>query len=166
MGKILFLILIPFYGISQEIENVRSELAIDSGKAFYKFHYDIVAGRGNIPVYVQLKIKTSVNEFYAKSVRGDIGEMIYPGEARTFVWDYETDLVHFSGDIDYTIEAVPMITIHSKKVRRGKEVEISVREFLAAQGKYDVVLFRRGAPVRALMDTLQVDTIKFLLPKK
>ncbi|GIL23225.1 MAG: hypothetical protein BroJett042_17380 [Bacteroidota bacterium] len=168
MNKIIVFVAVFLcsYVQAQQIGNVTSALARDGTRFYYEFTYSLEAGMDNVPAFVKLKIKAADREFYATDVTGDVGEMVYPGVKKIMRWDYGRELVHFSGDIEYTIETVPMVAV-PLKVKRGKELTVNVREYLASGGDYVPVLYRNKAPVWGPVDSLrQGNSFTLVVPKK
>lgn len=166
MSKLYFiaLILLSFPGVAQRVENVSVGLETIEGRVYYRFSYALSASKTNIPTYVRLKVKTDVREFYARDVEGDVGELVYPGSAKAFVWDYTKELVHFSGDIDYSLEVEPMVRV-SSKAKRGKEVVATVRNSLVENAFTTVALYRGDVLVSSQEKTVNGNSIEFPIPR-
>lgn len=141
----LWLLSIALPGVSQQIENTTVTQTTDSTNTIrYTFQYDLMAGVANIPCEVRLKVWSSDKQFYAKEVLGDVGPMIYPGKFKEMHWYFGKDLVHYSGDIKYTIEVQPHIKVN-EKVKRGKTLTIQLTENLYPKGEKQSIKLMKGS---------------------
>lgn len=166
MSKIYFFvfIILPFSGIAQRALDITSVLKTYDNRVYYQFSYTLLADKENIPAHVRLRIKTLDKEFYATDVTGEVGELIYPGSGKVFIWDYGRELVHFSGDIEFFIEVEPMIAIQSK-VKRAREVAVTFRKSFI-KDTYKAALYQNGALVWTQEEQLKGDTFRFFIPKR
>lgn len=163
---ILLLLCLCFtQGIAQQVANVSVIQTLDSGRLHYTFYYDLLADQPNIASYVRVKIKTVSREFYITEATGALGEFVYPGTRKMIRWDYTRELVHFSGDIEYVVEAEPMIK-PTPFVKRGKKLVVSLRTILPKDSLYTVTLYRKAIPIWHLADSIQGNSFAVTIPKK
>lgn len=167
LTTIVFLFVLHTHLWAQEVDQVKATLTTVDNKAHYQFTYRLAAGADNVASYVRLKIKiANGGEFYATKVSADVGEMVFPGGNKKILWDYGDELVHYNGAIDYSIEAEPMIAVPTTK--KGKNLSVNVRAYLAEGAPFTVALYRNNLAVWT-SDTQQQQSDNVLsvtVPKK
>jgi hypothetical protein len=165
----LILICLAHTGFSQRISNLTYIMQVNEGATKYLINYDLQSTFDNVPSRVNVKLTIDINgmssTFYLKEVSGDVGDFIYPGPNKKIVWDYQKELIHFSGDINLVVESAPIVMV-SHKIKRGSEVTVSLPGFETAE-KYIVKLFQRGNEIAQLTEgTLKDGTLSVSIPKK
>jgi len=162
-----FLLLLPLLSYSQRVENISfSTGTIQDGKSEYFIVYDLVAPYDSIPCQVKVKLTANGKTFYLKELKGDVGNLVYPGLKKQIVWDYIEELVHFNGEIDLNIEMIPSLKV-PVKIKRHKPLLVSLAPIYETKKTYAVKLFQGGKEVSRLNDVLLIEnSFPVQLPKK
>ena len=153
---------------AQFIQNEKFVMRSEGDSKKYVINYDLISPFDNVAC--QVKVKLSAQEgsqiFYLKNVTGDVGNLIYPGLNKQIIWDHVAELVHFSGQINLTIEVEPVISV-SSKVKSGKQLSVNPGPEFSASKTYGLKLFRKGKEVATLKEgSLNETSLSFLIPKK
>jgi len=158
------LVLAPAWG--QEAGNVNFAQSTDPSNRVYTITYDLLAPYDNIACQVQVKFTSSDGSFNLKKVTGDAGDLVYPGLKKTIIWNYVDELVHFSGDIDLSIEVMPLVQVPAS-VRRSKHLTIILATVAGAAENYTTKLYLNTKEV-ATLDAVGSEsrTAGILIPKK
>jgi len=136
----------------------------------YLINYDIQSPYDNIPCQVRVKLTAVMNgvnnTFYVKEVTGDVGDLIYPGANKKIIWDYQKELVHFSGEIKLDIEIVPSVHV-DRKIKKGKELGVTLAPIYTGNKSYSVKLYQRGAEIAKLKDVMLTENkFQVQIPKE
>ena len=92
--------------------------------------------------------------------------MVYPGQHKEIVWDYIEELVHFSAEIQLSIEVTPSVEV-KEKIKKGKQLTVSLAPVYVIGKTYSVKLFQRGLEVAKLTDVvLKEKTFSVQIPPK
>ena len=153
---------------SQFIQNEKYVIRTEGDSKIYVINYDLVSPFDNVACQVKVKLSAQqgYQTFYLKNVTGDVGRLIYPGLNKQIIWDHVAELVHFSGDINLTIEVEPVISV-SAKVKAGKQLSVNIGPEISAGKTYGIKLFRKGKEVATLKEgSLNETSLSFLIPKK
>ncbi len=155
-------------GFAQSIQNEKYVMHSEGDNKKYVINFDLVSPFDNVAC--QIKVKLSVKEgsqtFYLKNVTGDVGSLIYPGLNKQIIWDYVAELVHFSGEINLTIEVEPVIAV-SSNVKVGKQLSVNLGPEFSAGKTYGLKLFRKGKEVATLKEgSLNETSLSVGIPKK
>ena len=161
---ILPLLNMPVWG--QEAGNINFAQSTDPSNKIYTITYDLLAPYDNIACQVQVKFTSSEGSFNLKKVSGDVGDLVYPGLKKTIIWNYVDELVHFSGDIDLSIEVVPIVQVPAS-VRRSKHLSVVVSNVAGAGENYNTKLYLNTKEV-ATLDAVGSESKSsgILIPKK
>ena len=150
----------------QEADNVSFVQSTDPANKIYTITYDLLAPYDNIGCQVQVKFTSSEGSFNLKKVTGDVGDLVYPGPKKTIIWNYVDELVHFSGDIDLSIEVVPIVQVPTS-VRRSKHLPVVLSSVAGATETYTTKLYLNTKEV-ATLDAVgsESKSAGILIPKK
>ncbi|HEX6890806.1 MAG TPA: hypothetical protein VF141_08935 [Chryseolinea sp.] len=161
---ILPLFLAPAWG--QEAGNVNFAQSTDASNKIYTITYDLLAPYDNIACQVQVKFTSSEGSFNLKKVTGDVGDLVYPGPKKTIIWNYVDELVHFSGDINLSIEVVPIVQVPAS-VRRSKHLSVVVSNVVGTAENYNTKLFLKTKEVATLASVgSESKSVGILIPKR
>ena len=152
---------------AQHVKNVGYSFGADesSNKKTY-INYDLVAEYENIVCDVKVKLTAGEKSFYVKNVTGDVGPLVYPGTKKAIVWDHTEELVHFSGEINLTIEVAPSVRV-PHKVKRGKQLSVALAPIYTENKSYAVKLFQGRKEVARLNDILLIEnSFPISIPRK
>lgn len=161
---ILPLFLAPVWG--QEAGNINFSQGTDPSNKVYTITYDLIAPYDNIACQVLVKFTSSEGSFNLKKVTGDVGDLVYPGLKKTIIWNYVEELVHFSGDINLSIEVIPIVQVPAS-VRRSKHLSVVVSNVAGAAENYNTKLYLNTKEV-ATLDAVGSESKSsgILIPKK
>src|SRR5688572_3243719 len=126
-----FCLLLPFTAAAQYATNISYLSGKDSlGISKYFIHYDLKAPYNTIPCWVSVKIiieddKKEERIFYLKDVKGDVGNLVYPGNKKSIEWDYVKELVHFTGKISLEVDVIPSVHV-PEKIKSGKTLSVLI----------------------------------------
>lgn len=170
---ILPLVLIAFISpillLGQSVTNQVATVYVNEkdGRSYYKISYDLVAPFDNIACVVKVKlVKRAGTSSPLVSVTGDVGNLVLPGRNKTIFWDYSEELIHFSGDINLSIEVEPAVNVETK-IRRNKNFSVQLAPGYQEKKNYTVTLFRRGKELNRLQDiSLNQGSFTSTIPKK
>src|SRR5688572_14387401 len=126
--------------LGQEASNINFAQSTDPSNKIYTITYDLLAPYDNIACQVQVKFTSSEGSFNLKKVSGDVGDLVYPGLNKTIIWNYVDELVHFSGDVDLSIEVVPVVKVPAS-VRRSKHLSVAVSSVAGPAENYTTKLY-------------------------
>lgn len=154
---------------AQTVQNVRvnANATTAEGKRI-QITYDLKAKHGNIPCFVRVKYGTKVRNLILTEVKGDVGQLVYPGKNKQIYWDFVEELVHSVGEKETTIqvEAWPQVQV-LKKVKRKANVVVGIDTIYKKGKAYQMKLYRHEKEVVSL-DSMDIKSNSFSLklPKK
>ncbi len=159
---------VPFFTKAQTIENVKVSSGVDKdGINKYFFTYDLIAPHANIPCLVKVKLTSGTRSFYIELIKGDVGNLVLPGKGKRFAWDFEEELINFSGaENKFAFEVYPNITVPAK-VKRNKKLSVKMDDILVKDKHYTYILFRHEKEVITLTDMpLTQNAFSLSIPRK
>lgn len=155
-------------GYSQYIQNEKYLTRNTAGVMKYIITYDLISTFDNVACNVKVKLtaQNGTQSFYLKNVIGDVGELVYPGNNKEISWDHVSELIHFSGEINLTLEVEPVVRV-STKTKRGTQQSVTLGSVISRNKTYDLKLFKKGKEIAQLTDgVLGTNSVSFLIPKK
>jgi hypothetical protein len=152
---------------AQEATNVAFEQSTDqANNQVYKISYDLVAPFDNIACQVRVNFASPQGTVYLKQVSGDVGDLVYPGSRKVIIWNYVEELVHFSGDVNLSIEVTPAVKVPAS-VRRSKKLDVMLSPVLGTGKNFKAKLLLNKNEVGALSDAVAADQkAELLIPSK
>ena len=154
---------------AQYAQNQKFQGQLRDSKVKLVLNYDLVSSFDNVPCQVKVKFtsgETGERTFYLNEVRGDVGDLVYPGPNKEIVWDYVEELVHFSADVKLDIEVKPSVQV-LEKIKRGKQLTVTLAPIYTANKSYAVKLFLGGKEMVRLNDVLLIErSFQVQIPKK
>lgn len=152
---------------AQYVQNVNAlQRQNEAGNMVMFITYDLLASNNQIPFKVNVSFKTKGKEIQLKNLSGSHGDLIYPGSSKEIIWDYQEELVHFSGDGEINVVAVPNINIVSR-VKRGKELSVKLDPVFEKGRQYSVELYRYGKNITTLGNfSADKDHVEFTVSSK
>lgn len=165
---LLVIVYSPVFIRAQSIENIKVSIgALEDGVKKYFFTYDLIASHANIPCLVQVKLTTANSTRYLKLVKGDVGNLVLPGNNKQFVWDFEEELINFSGtENTFAIEVYPNVTV-SSKVKRSKKLTVNMDDIFSKDKNYTIILYRHEQEVIRLAEmALSQNAVSLIIPRK
>ncbi len=168
--SILFLFYLASPGFAQSIANPKYIMQTSGDEVKYLINYDIQSPFDNIPCQVKVKLTAVMNginnTFYVKEVTGDVGDLIYPGANKKIIWDYQKELIHFSGEIKLDIEIVPSMHV-DRKIKKGKELSVTLAPIYTTNKTYSTKLFQGGKEIAKLKDVMLTENkFQMQIPKE
>ncbi len=154
---------------AQTVSNVRinSNVTIPEGKRIL-IMFDLIADHANIPCFVRVTYGTKARTIQLAEVKGDVGNLVYPGKNKQIFWDFVEELVHSvnEGEATVKVEAWPHVQV-LKKVKRKSDVIVGVDTIYKKGKEYQVKLYRHEKEVVGLANMeIKTNSFSLLLPKK
>jgi hypothetical protein len=163
----LLVLLLPRIVCSQRVANLTvTKSETETSKTIYLINYDLVAVVDNIACRVRVEFSSGGNSFYLKQVKGDVGDLIYPGKNKKIEWDYVEELIHFSGDLNLSLEVTPVIFVESS-TKRG----LGISGSMLAGGEYPSAksglahLVRNRKSITSIGEVSASDLFSITIPK-
>ncbi|MFC2124114.1 hypothetical protein ACFLU5_04815 [Bacteroidota bacterium] len=128
--------------------------------------YLLVSETDNESFFIEIHANYPDSTVLLKEVSGDVGSNITSG-MNTIDWDYEKEILHFEGNIQFTFKIEYMIQLLNENgIRRGKSNQLKLYESIDTD-TLNFYLYHPNIETNLeLTYTQSGDTVDFLIPKK
>ena len=154
---------VPLKSNAQEILNF--DFDSESKPEHLIIKYQLVSETDNESYFIEIYANYPDSTVLLKEVTGEVGFNITSG-INTIDWDYEEEILHYEGDIQFTFRIEHMIQLlHEKRIRRGKIQQMILHKSLDS---IQLNLYLHHPNIEAnqeLTFTQSGDTVDFLIPK-